>query len=111
MVRTTAGAGRDWAGSSTTTRARRAGGFSRTRWLDPILGRETVDQPGHVGIMGAVGHEPRPRAPAESRPSHSRPGGRLPPPCSLATWQEGRVVHIVDDQSLIAALVHNSIEG
>ena len=91
MVRTTAGAGRDWAGSSTTTRARRAGGFSRTRWLDPILGRETVDQPGHVGIMGAVGHEPRPRAPAESRPSHSRPGGRLPPPCSLATWQEGRV--------------------
>ena len=58
------GAGRDWAGSSTTTRGRRAGGFSRTRWLDPILGRETVDPPGHVGIMGAVGHEPRPRAPA-----------------------------------------------
>ena len=83
-----AGTGRDWAGSSTTTRGRRAGGFSRTRWLDPRLGRETVDPPGHVGIMGAVGHEPRPRATAASRPSHSRPGGRLPRPCRLATWQE-----------------------
>ena len=76
-----AGAGRDWAGSSTTTRGRRAGGFSRTRWLDPRLGRETVDQPGHVGIMGAVGHEPRPRAPAASRPSHSRP--RWPRPTAV----------------------------
>ena len=66
-----AGASRDWAGSSTTTRGRRAGGFSRTRWLDPRLGRETVDQPGHVEIMGAVGHEPLPRAPAASRPSHT----------------------------------------
>ena len=60
-----AGAGRDWAGSSTTTRGQRAGGFSRTRWLDPRLGRETVDPPAQVEIMGAVGHEPRPRAPAE----------------------------------------------
>ena len=34
------------------------------------------------------GHEPRPRAPAASRPSHSRPGGRVPRPCRLATWQE-----------------------
>ena len=47
--------------------------------------------------MGAVGHEPLPRAPAESWPSHSRPGGRVPRPCRLATWQEGRVVRIVDD--------------
>ncbi len=64
---------------------RRAGGFSRTRWLDPRLGRETVDPPGHVGIMGAVGHAPRPQAPAASRPSHSRPGGRVPRPCRLVT--------------------------
>ena len=68
-----------------STRPRRAGGFSRTRWLDPILGRETVDQPGHVGIMGEGGHEPRPRAPAESRTSHERLGGRVPRPCRLAT--------------------------
>ena len=64
---------------------RGAGGFSRTRWLDPILGRETVDPPGHVGIMGEGGHEPRPRAPAASRPSHERPGGRVSRPCRLAT--------------------------
>ena len=104
-----AGAGRDWAGSSTTTRGRRAGGFSRTRWLDPRLGRETVDQPGHVEIMGAVGHEPRPRAPAASRPSHERPGGRVPRPCRLATWQEGRVARIVDDTGLIAIGVDRSV--
>ena len=104
-----AGAGRDWAGSSTTTRGRRAGGFSRTRWLDPRLGRETVDQPGHVEIMGAVGHEPLPRAPAASRPSHERPGGRVPRPCRLATWQEGRVARIVDDTGLIAIGVDRSV--
>ena len=104
-----AGAGRDWAGSSTTTRGRRAGGVSRTRWLDPRLGRETVDPPGHVGIMGAVGHEPRPRAPAASRPSHSRPGGRVPRPCRLATRQEGRVARIVDDTGLIAIGVDRSV--
>ena len=73
----------------------------------------------HVRICGGpgsattlvypTGHEPRPRAPAASRPSHSRPGGRLPRPCSLATWQEGRVVHIVDDQSLIAIGVDRSV--
>ena len=104
-----AGAGRDWAGSSTTTRGRRAGGFSRTRWLDPRLGRETVDQPGQVEIMGAVGHEPRPRAPAASRPSHERPGGRVPRPCRLATWQEGRVARIVDDTGLSAIGVDRSV--
>ena len=38
-----------------------------------------------------------PRAPAASRPSHERPGGRGPRPFRLATWQEGRVVRIVDD--------------
>ena len=104
-----AGAGRDWAGSSTTTRGRRAGGFSRTRWLDPRLGRETVDPPGHVEIMGAGGPEPRPRAPAASRPSHERPGGRVPRPCRLATWQEGRVARIVDDTGLIAIGVDRSV--
>ena len=105
-----AGAGpANWAGSSTTTRGRRAGGFSRTRWLDPILGRETVDQPGHVGIKGDGGHEPRPRAPAASRPSHERPGGRVPRPCRLATWQEGRVARLDDNQGLIAIGVDRSV--
>ena len=59
--------------------------------------------------MGAVGHEPLPRAPAESRPSHSRPGCRFSLPCSLATWQEGRVARIVDDQGLIATGVDRSV--
>ena len=85
-----------------STRPRRAGGCSRTRWLDPILGRETVDQPGHIGLIGEVGHAPRPRAPAAAWPAHERPGGRVPGPCRLATWQEGRVARIVDDQGLIA---------
>ena len=31
----------------------------------PVLVGETVDQPGEVGIVGEVGHEPLPRAPAE----------------------------------------------
>ena len=34
--------------------------------------------------MGAGGHEPRPRAPAASRPSHSRPRCRVPRPCRLS---------------------------
>ena len=59
--------------------------------------------------MGEVGHEPLPRAPAESWPSHSRPGGRVPRPFRLATWQEGRVVRIVDDQGLIAIGVDRSV--
>ena len=59
--------------------------------------------------MGAVGHEPRPRAPAASRPSHSRPGGRVSRPCRLATWQEGRVARIVDDTGLIAIGVDRSV--
>ena len=62
-----------------------AGGCSRTRWLDPILGRETVDQPGHIGLIGEGGHAPRPRAPAAAWPAHERPGGRVPRPCRLAT--------------------------
>ena len=92
-----------------STRPRRAGGCSRTRWLDPILGRETVNQPGHIGLIGAVGHEPRPRAPAAAWPAHERPGGRVPGPCRLATWQEGRVARIVDDQGLIAIGVDWSV--
>ena len=88
---------------------RRAGGCSRTRWLDPILGRETVDQPGHIGLIGEVGHAPRPRAPAAAWPAHERPGGRVPGPCRLATWQEGRVARIVDDQGLIAIGVDWSV--
>ena len=76
---------------------RRAGGCSRTRWLDPILGRETVDQPGHIGLIGEVGH------------AHERPGGRVPGPCRLATGQEGRVARIVDDQGLIAIGVDRSV--
>ena len=100
--------------NNTTTRGRRAGGFSRTRWLDPILGRETVDQPGHIGLIGEVGHAPRPRAPAESWPwprasADERPGGRVPRPCRLATWQEGRVARIVEDTDLIAIGVDRSV--
>ena len=85
------------------TTPRRAGGCSRTRWLDPILGRETVDQPGHIGLIGEVGQAPRPRAPAAAWPAHERPSGRVPGPCRLATGQEGRVARIVDDQGLIAS--------
>ena len=59
--------------------------------------------------MGAVGHEPLPRAPAASRPSHERPGGRVPRPCRLATWQEGRVARIVDDTGLSAIGVDRSV--
>ena len=59
--------------------------------------------------MGAVGHEPLPRAPAASRPSHSRPRCRVPRPCSLATWQEGRVARLIDDQGLIAIGVNRSV--
>ena len=59
--------------------------------------------------MGAVGHEPLPRAPAASRPSHERPGGRVPRPCRLATGQEGRVARIVDDTGLIAIGVDRSV--
>ena len=32
----------------------------RFRWFDPVLGGETVDQPGQVGIIGDLGHEPLP---------------------------------------------------
>ena len=96
-----------WSHRATTPR--RAGGCSRTRWLDPILGRETVDQPGHIGLIGEVGHAPRPRAPAAAWPAHERPGGRVPGPCRLATWQEGRVARIVDDQGLIAIGVDWSV--
>ena len=59
--------------------------------------------------MGEGGHEPRPRAPAASRPSHERPGGRVPRPCRLATWQEGRVARILDDTGLIAIGVDRSV--
>ena len=59
--------------------------------------------------MGEGGHEPRPRAPAASRPSHERPGGRVLRPCRLATWQEGRVARIVDDTGLIAIGVDRSV--
>ena len=38
---------------------------SRMRGHYPVLVGETVDQPGEVGIVGEVGHEPLPRAPAE----------------------------------------------
>ena len=92
-----------------STRPRRAGGCSRTQWLDPILGRETVDQPGHIGLIGEVGHAPRPRAPAAAWPAHERPGGRVPGPCRLATGPEGRVARIVDDQGLIAIGVDRSV--
>ena len=88
---------------------RRAGGCSRTRWLDPILGRETVDPPGHIGLIGEVAHAPRPRAPAAAWPAHERPGGRVPGPCRLATGQDGRVARIVDDQGLIAIGVDRSV--
>ena len=62
-----------------------------------------------IGLIGAVGHEPRPRAPAAAWPAHERPGGRVPGPCRLATWQEGRVARIVDDQGLIAIGVDWSV--
>ena len=59
--------------------------------------------------MGEVGHEPLPCAPGESRPSHERPGGCIFRPCRLATWQEGRVARIVDDEGLIAIGVDRSV--
>ena len=68
--------------------------LTSSRWLDPLLGRETVDPPGHIGLIGEVAHAPRPRAPAASWPAHERPGGRVPGPCRLATGQEGRVARI-----------------
>ena len=66
-------------------------------------GTDIDTTPGTAGavIAGEGGHEPRPRAPAASRPSHSRPGGRVPRPCRLATCQKGRVARIVDDTGLM----------
>ena len=74
-------------------------------------GTDIDTTPGTAGavIAGEGGHEPRPRAPAACRPSHSRPGGRVPRPCRLATCQKGRVARIVDDTGLIAIDVDRSV--
>ena len=82
---------------------------SRLRWLDPILGGEAIDQPSQVRISGELGDESLPRAPAESRPSHKRPGCRFPLLCSLAARQEGRVAVIVDDKGMTAIGVDRSV--
>ena len=87
-----AGAGRDWAGSSTTTRGRRAGGFSRTRWLDPRLGRETVDQPGQSRSWErwatSLCHEHRRRRGRRtSAPVAASHGRAASPPGRKAGWR------------------------
>ena len=69
---------------------------------DPILGGEAIDQPSQVRISGELGDESLPRAPAESRPLHKRPGCRFPLLCSLAARQEGRIAVIVNDKGMTA---------
>ena len=51
----------------------------------PSLAARPLTRQATSGSWERGGHEPRPRAPAASRPSHERPGGRVPRPCRLAT--------------------------
>ena len=76
---------------------------------DPIVVGVSVDQPDQVGIVGEVGHESPPRAPAEQWPSHHRPGCCLPLPCSIAAQQERRVAVVVDDEGMTAVGVNRPV--